>query len=117
MFVSQPAPLPTEDNFELKSLFRSDMTYRVLYYIHEYNKAHPYCPDIREIATDCGISSTSVVNYYLDQLEEVGLVGFLYLRRPERRNGQIRAARTVHVTKRGKAYVARHGEPKPKSIP
>ena len=33
-----------------------------------------YPPSIREIGEECGISSTSVVNYYLTQLEEWGYI-------------------------------------------
>jgi repressor LexA len=33
-----------------------------------------YPPSIREICTKAEISSTSVVNYYLDQLEEMGFI-------------------------------------------
>ena len=44
-----------------------------------YKRAHDgNSPTFREIMEDCGISSTSVVLYYLNKLEQRGLI-----RRPE----------------------------------
>ena len=45
---------------------------RILEFIQEYQRKHKHPPSIREIGESCGISSTSVVNYYLDQLEKNG---------------------------------------------
>jgi repressor LexA len=45
---------------------------RILDFIQEYQRKHKHPPSIREIGENCGISSTSVVNYYLDQLEKSG---------------------------------------------
>ena len=45
---------------------------RILDFIQEYQRKHKHPPSIREIGESCGISSTSVVNYYLDQLEKAG---------------------------------------------
>ena len=47
---------------------------RVLNFLREYQTEHNYPPTIREIGKAVGISSTSVVNYYLDQLEKKGLI-------------------------------------------
>ena len=43
---------------------------RILDFIQKYQREHKHPPSIREIGENCGISSTSVVNYYLDQLEK-----------------------------------------------
>ncbi|MGZ9225016.1 MAG: transcriptional repressor LexA, partial [Anaerolineales bacterium] len=40
----------------------------------DYQRENKYPPSIREIGEKTGISSTSVVNYYLDQLEKKGLI-------------------------------------------
>ena len=46
---------------------------RILDFLLEYQRTNKYPPSIREIGVKTGISSTSVVNYYLDQLEKRGL--------------------------------------------
>lgn len=45
---------------------------KILDFIAEYQREHKHPPSIREIGENCDISSTSVVNYYLDQLEKAG---------------------------------------------
>lgn len=45
---------------------------RILDFIADYQREYKHPPSIREIGEACGISSTSVVNYYLDQLEKSG---------------------------------------------
>ena len=45
---------------------------KILDFIESYQRKSKHPPSIREIGENCGISSTSVVNYYLDQLEKSG---------------------------------------------
>jgi repressor LexA len=45
---------------------------KILDFIADYQREHKHPPSIREIGEYCEISSTSVVNYYLDQLEKNG---------------------------------------------
>jgi repressor LexA len=45
---------------------------KILDFIASYQRDHKHPPSIREIGEYCNISSTSVVNYYLDQLEKSG---------------------------------------------
>jgi repressor LexA len=47
---------------------------KILDFLSEYQRANKYPPSIREIGVKTGISSTSVVNYYLDQLEKKGMI-------------------------------------------
>jgi repressor LexA len=47
---------------------------KILDFIQEYQREHKHPPSIREIGEYCDISSTSVVNYYLDQLEKSGYI-------------------------------------------
>jgi repressor LexA len=47
---------------------------RILAFLKEYQRENKYPPSIREIGIKTGISSTSVVNYYLDQLEKKGFI-------------------------------------------
>jgi repressor LexA len=47
---------------------------RILDFLQIYQRANKYPPSIREIGEKTGITSTSVVNYYLDQLEKKGLI-------------------------------------------
>ena len=50
----------------------SDRQKRILEVLESFQEQHGYPPSIREICNKADISSTSVVNYYLDQLEEMG---------------------------------------------
>jgi len=45
---------------------------KILDFIADYQREFKHPPSIREIGEHCDISSTSVVNYYLDQLEKSG---------------------------------------------
>ena len=47
---------------------------RILDFLLEYQRENKYPPSIREIGNKTGITSTSVVNYYLDQLEKKGMI-------------------------------------------
>ncbi len=47
---------------------------KILEFLQEYQRENRYPPSIREIGEKTGISSTSVVNYYLDQLEKGGFI-------------------------------------------
>jgi len=47
---------------------------KILDFLSEYQRENHYPPSIREIGEKTGISSTSVVNYYLDQLEKRGMI-------------------------------------------
>jgi repressor LexA len=47
---------------------------KILDFLQSYQRENRYPPSIREIGEKTGISSTSVVNYYLDQLEKKGLI-------------------------------------------
>ena len=45
---------------------------KILDFIADYQREYKHPPSSREIGEHCDISSTSVVNYYLDQLEKSG---------------------------------------------
>ena len=47
---------------------------KILEFIQEYQRKYKHPPSIREIGENCDISSTSVVYYYLDQLEKNGYI-------------------------------------------
>ena len=47
---------------------------KILDFLKEYQDREGYPPTIREIGEETGITSTSVVNYYLDQLEKMGKI-------------------------------------------
>jgi len=46
----------------------------VLEVIQKYRDKHGYAPSYREICAQTDITSTSMVNYYLEQLEEMGYI-------------------------------------------
>jgi repressor LexA len=52
----------------------SDRQKKILEVLETFQVQHGYPPSIREICSKAGISSTSVVNYYLEQLEEMGYI-------------------------------------------
>jgi repressor LexA len=47
---------------------------KILDFVLAYQHENRYPPSIREIGEKTGITSTSVVNYYLDQLEKMGKI-------------------------------------------
>ena len=47
---------------------------KILDFVSAYVEKHSYPPSIREIGEATGISSTSVVTYYLKQLTEMGKI-------------------------------------------
>ncbi len=47
---------------------------KILTFLKEYQDREGYPPTIREIGEETGITSTSVVNYYLEQLEKMGKI-------------------------------------------
>lgn len=52
----------------------TDRQTKILEVLARFQKQYGYPPSIREIGEKTDISSTSVVNYYLDQLEEMGYI-------------------------------------------
>lgn len=49
----------------------------ILAFIEAFRRIHPhYGPSIHEIGEACGINSKSVVNYYIHQLRDAGLVTY-----------------------------------------
>jgi len=52
----------------------SERQIKILEVLERYSSQNGYPPSIREICEKAGISSTSVVNYYLNQLEETGYI-------------------------------------------
>ncbi|HKJ26910.1 MAG TPA: transcriptional repressor LexA [Anaerolineales bacterium] len=63
---------------------------KILEVLENYQDNIGYPPSIREIGREADISSTSVVNYYLDQLEEMG-----YIERDRKVSRGMRLLKTV----------------------
>jgi repressor LexA len=57
-----------------KSKGLSERHRKILEYLESHQNKLGYPPSIREIGEKTGISSTSVVNYYLDQLEKMNYI-------------------------------------------
>ncbi|MCL4560937.1 MAG: transcriptional repressor LexA [Chloroflexi bacterium] len=68
----------------------SDRQKKILEVLENFQVNAGYPPSIREIGEQAGISSTSVVNYYLDQLQDMG-----YIERDSRVSRGIRLRRTL----------------------
>ena len=66
----------------------SERQKKILEVLERFQTKLGYPPSIRDICEETGISSTSVVNYYLDQLQEMG-----YIKRDER------ISRGIHLLK------------------
>ena len=47
---------------------------RIWDYIKAFRKAHPYGPTLREIQKEIGVSSPSMVIWYLNKLEKLGKI-------------------------------------------
>jgi repressor LexA len=47
---------------------------KILGFLSEYQEKHGYSPSIREIGKHIGVDSTSLVDYYLNQLAEKGFI-------------------------------------------
>lgn len=52
----------------------SDRQKKILEVLEQFQQDNGYPPSIREICDQAGISSTSVVNYYLDQLQSMNYI-------------------------------------------
>lgn len=63
---------------------------KILEVLKRYQDESGYPPSIREIGKQTGISSTSVVNYYLNQLEEEG-----YIERDRKISRGVRLVKTL----------------------
>ena len=64
---------------------------QVLEFLNKYIKAHHgFAPSYREIMESCGITSSSVVKFYLDHLEKDQLIGHMWGR-----------ARAIYITEAG----------------
>ncbi len=68
----------------------SDRQKKILEVLEDFQQEYGYPPAIREICDQAKISSTSVVNYYLDQLEDMG-----YIQRDEGVSRGIRQLKTA----------------------
>ena len=56
----------------------ADRPQRVYDYIVKYKSRHDGCaPSVREICIGCRITSTSLVNYYLDKLVDDGRIAYI----------------------------------------
>lgn len=76
-----------------RSKVLSERQKRILQVLQDFHERTGYPPSIREICEQAGISSTSVVNYYLDQLEEMG-----HIERENRISRGIRLITPVSAT-------------------
>jgi repressor LexA len=76
-----------------KRMGLGDRHKRILDYLSDFQARSGYPPSIREIGEKTGITSTSVVNYYLDQLEQAG-----YIERESHISRGIRVLKTLPDT-------------------
>ena len=68
------AGLKNQGRMSAKSEVLGERHQRILEFLQDYQRENRFPPSISEIGEKIGVSSTSVVNYYLDQLEKRGLI-------------------------------------------
>jgi repressor LexA len=73
----------------------SDRQKKILEVLESFQVQNGYPPSIREICEKASISSTSVVNYYLEQLEEMG-----YIERDRRISRGVRLLKPLDESRR-----------------
>jgi len=66
---------------------------KILLFLSEYQEKHGYSPSIREIGKHIGVDSTSLVDYYLNQLAEKG-----FIERDNRVSRSIRILKDMNLT-------------------
>lgn len=82
----------------------SERQKRILEVLEDFQATTGYPPSIREICEQADISSTSVVNYYLDQLEEMG-----YIERDDRVSRGIRLVKPLSEAVGSATYALKQG--------
>ena len=65
-------------------------------FLEKFQTANGYSPSIREIGTSINVNSTSLVDYYLKQLEEMG-----FIERNQHISRSIRAIRSISQSGKG----------------
>ena len=75
----------------------SERQTRIMQFLTDFQESHGYSPSIREIGDHIDVKSTSLVDYYLRQLEELS-----YIRRDGRVSRSICVLQPVHGTVGGK---------------
>jgi repressor LexA len=70
-----------------------DRHIRIIKFLTEFQELHGYSPSIREIGKHIGVDSTSLVDYYLDQLCAEG-----YIERDKRVSRSIRILKPVYAS-------------------
>ena len=74
-----------------KSAGLGERHYKIMDFLTRFQNVNGYSPSIREVGESIGVQSTSLVDYYLKQLEEMG-----YIDRNEHVSRSIRILRTMH---------------------
>lgn len=69
---------------------KTDRRFQILEYIENYWEKHKISPSVLELARAFE-TSTSVINYHLDVLEDEGLIAY----RPTSRSSNIRKSRSI----------------------
>lgn len=82
----------------------SERQKRILEVLEDFQESTGYPPSIREICLQADISSTSVVNYYLDQLVEMG-----YIERDDRVSRGIRLVKPLSEAIGGATQALKQG--------
>lgn len=68
-----------------------DRHIRIMQFLTEFQDSHGYSPSIREIGKYISVESTSLVDYYLEQLREAG-----YIERDKRVSRSIRVVKPMY---------------------
>lgn len=66
---------------------------KIMEFLTEFQEEKGYSPSIRQIGKSIKVESTSLIDYYLNQLQEMG-----YIERDQHISRSIRIVRPIHVT-------------------
>lgn len=72
--VRQKEILAKQDELQIREKTLSERQSKILDFLRDFTLENGYPPTIREIGEAVGITSTSVVNYNLDALQQAGLI-------------------------------------------
>ena len=81
----------------------SERQLKIMEFLMKFNESNGYSPSIRQIGDSINVKSTSLVDYYLKQLQEMGYI--------EREDRISRSIRVLQPVKSGAVQISMAGEP------
>ncbi len=92
-----------------KGIYTTERKKKIMEFVEKYESENNYAPSIREIGNYIGVSSTSLVDYYIRQLIDMG-----FLERDEHISRSLRVVRPFEETEKKTAKNNQSGSKQPK---